>query len=453
MSQQTNRHRFGKSLYRLRDAHENGEITERDFRAIVEMCAVYDADSYVEMNDDDGTVHKYARLLGTSPTELPASGETKSSLTLRNYTDRLRRLGVAADSPLVEYDADDWSVLLRSFEIGEVEGVKDEGISHNAVRTYQTAIRSFLNVHDDLEADADDIKMYSPEETTVDEQDMFTSEEIQALRDATDSPRNRAFLEMLINTGQRLNALRTLKVGDIDVDEGVFYLNKEASDGLKGADDAGRKRPLLGAREPVRNWLEYHPCRDRDDFEDTYLFTATTLSATEDYGEMLSEATIRYHLDKVRDRAEVSKPCNAHNFRHFYVTNAIKRWDLDKDAVKALIGHGPESRVMEKTYSHLTMDDHIEQVEVATGIREPEDDDPMTPPKCIVCDYPLPDDAKACPKCGEVYTADAKAVKDDVEESLYEAKGAVENESEEDAVDKLRALLKDNPELMAELTD
>ncbi|GAA0261491.1 hypothetical protein GCM10009000_092410 [Halobacterium noricense] len=415
------------------------------------MCAGFDDETYVESDVGDGTIYKYDELLGVPLEELPSLEDSKSSLTLRNYTDRLRRLSTEADALLVDHDADGLSILLRKFETGEADSVKDEGITHNTVRTYQTALRTFINATDSVDVDADDIEMYAPEDTSVDEQDVFDSEDVQALRDATDNPRNRAILEMLLNTGQRLTAIRTLKVGDMDVDNGVFYLNKEYSDGLKGADEDSRKRPLLGARGPVRDWLDYHPCRDRDDFEDAYLFTATTLSATDDYGEMMSESGIRYHLDKIHEKAGVDKPSNAHNYRHFFVTNAVKNWDLDKDAVKGLIGHGADSSVMETTYSHLTMDDYIEDAEIATDLREPDEDDPVVPAACTVCDYPLPDGAKACPKCGQAYTADAKSVQDDVEDSLYEGKGEAEDDEEEEAVDKLRRLLKENPELLDEL--
>lgn len=42
-------------------------------------------------------------------------------------------------------------------------------------------------------------------------------------------------------------------------------------DGLKGASDRNGKRPLLGAKGTLQNWLEYHPAPDEPD---TYLITA-----------------------------------------------------------------------------------------------------------------------------------------------------------------------------------
>lgn len=42
---------------------------------------------------------------------------------------------------------------------------------------------------------------------------------------------------------------------------------------------------------------------------------------------------------------------------------------------------------------------------------------------------------------------------DEIEEDVYESKGEAESDDEEEAVDKLRELLKENPELVDELLD
>jgi hypothetical protein len=61
--------------------------------------------------------------------------------------------------------------------------------------------------------------------------DMFTEDEGNALRRAcgqSELPtRNRALLELLIFTGQRLGALLTLRIGDVDTREGYIYLNDD----------------------------------------------------------------------------------------------------------------------------------------------------------------------------------------------------------------------------------
>ena len=107
---------------------------------------------------------------------------------------------------------------------------------------------------------------------------------------------------------------------------------------------------------------------------------------------------------------------------------------------------------METTYSHLTADDHISKAEVGAGIKEKEESSTLTPEICPTCYENLPPEAKACPNCGEIFAPDAKAAKDKIEDDIYDSKGEAEGE-EENALDQMKELLKDNPELINELTD
>lgn len=273
---------------------------------------------------------------------------------------------------------------------------------------------------------------------------MFTEEEVQAMRDEIESPRNRCLFELLAYTGQRLRAIQTLRIKDIDVQNDVFYLNEEA-DGLKGANG---KRPLLGASEYVYQWLEYHPTGEPDD----YLLTPTQTSKGAVPGEMLSQSTIRYHLRKIADKAGVDKDVNPHIFRHYFTTIAKRDYGMDDAHIKRLRGDAPQSNVMETTYRHLTDNDTIEHAQAKHEGREPETERPLTLKVRPTCKTELSHDAKACSRCGTVFTPDAAAAQEKVEEDMYEAKGEVEGE-EEDALDEMKRLLKENPQLIEELAD
>jgi predicted amidophosphoribosyltransferase len=101
----------------------------------------------------------------------------------------------------------------------------------------------------------------------------------------------------------------------------------------------------------------------------------------------------------------------------------------------------------------LTDDDVIAEAERKVGKREDEPDSPLTPDHCDNCGEPVPmDNAKACPRCGIAFTPDAAQTQDKIEEDTYESKGEAEGE-EEDALDQMKQLLKENPELINELTD
>jgi methionyl-tRNA synthetase len=126
---------------------------------------------------------------------------------------------------------------------------------------------------------------------------------------------------------------------------------------------------------------------------------------------------------------------------------------MDNSTIKHLIGHGPDSTVMETTYQHLSDDDYIAKAERAMGLREEQEVSPLTPDVCPTCGNHLGSDAKACEGCGAIFTPDAKAAEEQIDEDLWESKGKADTDEEQSAVDELKQLLDENPELKAELME
>jgi len=147
----------------------------------------------------------------------------------------------------------------------------------------------------------------------------------------------------------------------------------------------------------------------------------------------------------------VTKPPNPHNFRHVFVTICKRDYGLDNDTIKHLIGHAPDSKVMETTYSHLTDDDHIKAAEIGAGLREEEEGDTLTPQICPTCDTQLDPTAKACEGCGTVFAPSAKQALDTIEEQKQDVLADAETVEEVQDSDKIERLLKENPELAVEI--
>jgi hypothetical protein len=124
---------------------------------------------------------------------------------------------------------------------------------------------------------------------------------------------------------------------------------------------------------------------------------------------------------------------------------------MDDATVKHLIGHSPDSDVMETTYSHLSDEDHIRAAEEAAGIRDPEEQSSLSPDICH-CGEPLPDAAAACPRCGTVYRPDAQAAKEKIQDDLKQSYAETDPE-DTDTQEKLDTLddLLDDPEVKAAL--
>jgi hypothetical protein len=124
-----------------------------------------------------------------------------------------------------------------------------------------------------------------------------------------------------------------------------------------------------------------------------------------------------------------------------------REYDLDDMTVKFLIGHAPDSKVMENTYAHLAAEDHIKKAERAAGLRDDEEESSLTPEHCNTCGEPLGPQQKACGRCGTVYTPDARSSEKKIEDAMFEGMSEAEDNEERDAVTKFRTFVEENPEI------
>jgi len=430
-AQSPQRERLEKEKRRLREAVENGDVSEQDKDAILELSNTYDEQKFNTPVPTDSTGQKEKH---------------REPSTLALWCQRLRL--AASDIELTDADVDNLNkyteFLLKEKDHRYNSG---KGLSRNSVRAYQDSFRRFYRYHDDLGVNPTEIATISRDDSKVDPTDMLTPGEIQAAREAADNSRDLAILDLLLYTGQRNMAIRSLRIRDIDLEKGRYRLNDEM-DGLKRADENGEWRPLLLAKASVQEWLKYHPYSDDPD---AYLLAPRPKYNEVDPDQMLARNAVSRVTNKIKERAGIDKPMHPHALRHNFVTLAKREYGMDDATIKYLIGHSPSSDVMETTYQHLDDEDHIQAAEEAVGLRDPEEDSSLTPPACPQCGEPLPGDAKAC-HCGLVITPDAQAVKQQVRDEQWEDKAEAEGE-EEDALDKFKQLLDENPELIEELTE
>jgi len=431
----TPRQKYRESKQTLRRASESGSVAEADADRIVQLTAAFDEEDMTE--------------------SLPANGDraedtkSKKPNTLRYWVHSLKRIAERSDTALVDADADTINQLMTDMRSGTHPQVKDDGLSNNTIRNYQGCIRRFYRYHTNLDVDPSDVVLISGDDTHVDDRDMLTKEEIDSIREAATHPRDLAIFDLLLYTGQRNTAIRSLRIRDIDLENRVYYLNQDA-DGLKGAEENGSKRPLLGAVGALREWLRYHPDSDNPD---AYLITGKPRYSDVDPETMVSRNTLQYAMKQLKKKAEVDKPMHPHAVRHNFVTIAKREYSMDDATVKHLIGHTPDSDVMETTYSHLSDEDHIRAAEEAAGIREPEEESSLSPDVCH-CGEPLPQGAKACPRCGTVYTPDAKSAQEQIDKDMKDSYKQTSPEDTE-AMDLLDALdeLRKDPEIEALLRE
>lgn len=435
---QSKREIYERKRQHVRELADEGEISHEIADIMLEWCDGYDSENTaVSPTDADSEANRW--------------GETRASATLRQWLLSVVAFAREVDAPLPQASSDELNRAAQAMYNGSA-GCVTKPLSKNSIRTKQNHIKKFLR-HLDNGVDPEEITVFDKQSTVVDPEDMLTREEFHALRNAPEHPRDKAIVDLYLYTGQRNTALRTLRIKDIDLDNGKYRLNREA-DGLKGADLIGTWNPLLGAVGSIRDWLGHHPDPDNPD---AYLLTERRDSLVRDPVSTISGDTVNWVLRETAEKAAQkepgieNKPANAHAMRHNFVTMCKRDYDLDDGVIKRLIRHKPESEVMNTTYAHLSDADYIKAAEEAFDIREEEDESPMTPQHCDTCREPLPPSAKACPNCGTVYTPDAEDAKDKLKEPVREAKEEADDlEAYKDA-DKIAQALDDDPQLAAQL--
>ena len=410
---------YARERERIEAFGSDGTISEEDANTILEFLSAKDREDRT-IDDPDGD------YLG--PSSRVAYGQA------------LRLIAKRMDGSLTAVDTT--ADTVNDYMDARIEAGK---LSQATAMQRQSALRVFYRWMKSRPGDGgpnitpEDIYMVPTPETKIDSRDVFDRDDIQAMRDAIDNSRDRCVFELLLNTGQRVNAIRTLRIKDVDATEGVYWLNTDKG-GLKGASG---KRPLLGAKRAVFDWLRDHPASDD---RDAYLITKRPSANQGTAGDSIDYTAIYRALQSIKERAGVSKDANPHAFRHAFVTMCKRDYDMDSDTIRHLIGHGPTSNVMETTYQHLNDDDYIKDAERAAGFREDEPESPLTPPVCPTCSEPVPNAAKACASCGTVFAPDAMAVEswiDDADDHATEA--ATEGDSEQVAkAIRLREALKDD---------
>lgn len=432
---QTKREMYEQARTKVQENAEEGLLAQRDADAILEWSASFDPkDATTKPERTDKRPDNGRRW-----------GDTRSPSTLRQWVITLDYYARAVDGSILDATADELNQISQAMSEGSLPSVKDSGLSQNTMRTRQNSLRKFLQLID-AEADPDAITVFDSKSTIVDPADMLTVEELHAVREAPDHPRDSALVHMFLYTGQRNTAIRTLRIKDIDLENGRYRLNSEA-DGLKGADLIGTWNPLLGAQQPLRRWLNNHPTPDD---RDAYVFVAKKNPGGRSPHETVSDDTVNRVLRNAANKAAEeypaikSKPTHAHAMRHNFVTTAKLEWGFDNDLIKRLIRHKPDSDVMSTTYAHLSDEDYIERAEKQFGMDEDEEEEARMTPKICDCGEPLSPDAKACPNCGTLWSGAAQSA------TIIESdKPDVDDPAIRGAMELVLDKVKEDPELQA----
>jgi integrase/recombinase XerD len=422
----SNSDRLEQALDQLDEYETHGEIDTTCASAIRTLIDTFNPDNVAVQNTTDE--------------------DDKSLTTLTDWCYRLIRLARHRDLTQAT-PADISNDLQAIYDGSHPYSTQSSGIKKSSLRPYQIALKAFYRFYD-FNTKPDDIALFKTASTPVDDRDMLTREEIHALRDAADNPRDKMVADLIIYSGQRQQALRTLRLKDINLNDATYRYNTDDG-GLKNADKRQGQRPLLLAESSVRTWInDYHPDTSN---KDHYLITQRPGYSSPDPTEPISDTTMRDIMQKLKDRTDITKPCNPHAMRHNWVTLAVKEYGFKPDQVKFAIGHSKNSQVMETTYSHISAEDYTNQMKIKAGLEEPDDESPLTPEHCPSCHEPLSPTDKSCNKCGTVFAIDAAHAKEQLEQDKGDTKLETDSDEYRDKASEVIQFMDENPEIFEAL--
>lgn len=305
------------------------------------------------------------------------------------YCSRLRTLSKRAEKPIPEHSTQEMQDLFNSMATGDHPDVKDDGVK---VANWKTPLRK-LKGSQHLSCDPEDIEVSDDLGRELEPSDLLTQGDIDALMDACGTDlRYKALIAWGLATGQRLDAIRTVKIKHVSFEGDVGEIQLNDEDGaLKGASGSV---PLLWAKPFVRDWLDVHPYPDDPDaalFCGDPRISSETRNGNYDTRDPLHPRSIRGRLHDLAERAGVEPGKNVypHLFRHSAITRMVLE-GIPQQQIVSLVGWSGDSTQF-GTYASLADELRNDSLRESMGL-------PTSDSDVVVIGQPTLD---RCPKCGD----------------------------------------------------
>jgi len=355
-------------------------------------------------------------------------------IDIHDFEDRLRRAEetVRKRNPISDRNAE----LIESFE----QSCITEGLSKARVSKYVIALRKLAGwLGKDLDrADKGDIERlvnlverkpysawtkhdyrvtlkkfyrwlrgreeYPPEvrwiKTTMREKDLLlpeeilTEEEVERIVEAANTPRDKAFIITLYESGARVGEVGSMRIRDVQFEESYARLMLRGKTG-------SRRVPVIAATPYLNAWLQSHPLRGDPDAP-----LWVNLGTVNQHRAMTYPALAKI-LRKAAERAGLKKRVTPHKLRHARATFLASK--MTEAQMNQIFGWRQGSK-MPSIYVHLSGRDLDDAILGVYGLKQKTEEKPkLTPRMCPRCGTSNPYDARFCSKCGLALDPEAAA--------------------------------------------
>lgn len=236
----------------------------------------------------------------------------KSANTIYQYIRIINKLCEFVKKPITEMSVYD----IRYFLASE----KERGVSERSVENFRSYLSSFFTwlINEEI-IQKNPMRNIKPITYKDEVKKPFTEVEIDKLRSACRTTKERAIIEMLLATGVRVSELTHMEVSDIMPSEFKVYVKH----GKGGNSRITYVTPV--ALEHLNKYLNERPEKD-----------GTALFYNKNH-EVLRPGGIRYILHEIAKRSGVTNTY-PHNFRKFFACTLSKR-GMDIHEIQKLMGH------------------------------------------------------------------------------------------------------------------
>jgi len=211
---------------------------------------------------------------------------------------------------------------------------------------------------------------------------LLTEDDILLMLSNAITPRDKAFISCLYESGGRISEIGCMKIKNVSFDD---YGSVVSISGKTGS----RRCRLVSSSKPLLAWVNAHPQKDNPE-------SALWLGSQ-------SKAAVKYSglakiLRQVAKRAGIKKAVNPHSFRHARATFLAQY--LTESQLKSYLGW-TEGSNMAAVYVHLSGKQIDDAILGVYGLKEKpqEEKGKMLPRKCLSCGELNEAQASYCVKC------------------------------------------------------
>lgn len=335
-------HHYDRRVEREESLLEGSEIHERDKELILKFV-------------------RYLRAKGIG------------SARISRYMTTLRLVGNINSKPFDEWDEEDVVDVLAEIE--------SRDYSIHTKNEYRKGLRKFFRW---LKGETwPGLKLLRGEKREDRKPDTLTEEEIMAMIEAAEHPRDKALIALGYEAGLRIGELAGLRIRDI------IWNRAGAKIRVKGK-TGERVIPIVLAGPYLRRWLDIHPVKEPD----SYVFCSLS---QRNFGQPLEYQSLSKVIRRAASKAGIQRRVNPHMLRHSRASV------LANHLTEAQMCHyfgWVQGSEMPRIYVHLSGRDIDNAVYRIYGMGEEEEKEEMVKPiKCPRCGYVNAPTDNFCGRC------------------------------------------------------